>query len=164
MELPRTNSLQVYLTKLTDIVKQAQQNACWAPRVNSHSASRLLLSPWELTESSQFCCHYTTHKKVANHSSWNKTPPWDKQLSSKDIWSGDFHVLSNRFKHLHRGHFRSATLMHMTDACWTEFKNNVVLGSACTGLYGRQWTHGGGNQPGSSFSWTHSLGSSYDSG
>jgi hypothetical protein len=35
----------------------------------------------------------------------------------------------------------SVTLMHrlLPD----RIKNNLVLGSDCTGLYGRQWTHGG---------------------
>jgi hypothetical protein len=50
---------------------------------------------------------------VANHSPQNKV--WSKVANhspQNKVWSGDFHVLSNRFKHLHRGHYT-----HVESSC-----------------------------------------------
>jgi hypothetical protein len=43
-------------------------------------------------------------------------------------------VLSNRFKHLHRGHYTHDRLLPWILA--REFKNSLVLGPHCIGLYG----------------------------
>jgi hypothetical protein len=49
-------------------------------------------------------------------------------------------VPSNRYKHLHRGHYYAWTAPALE---WTSARNTLVLGSHCTGLD----VHGGWNQP-----------------
>jgi hypothetical protein len=71
----------------------------WAPRFNSHFTSRTTLQ-----ESSQICsCH--SQKGGQSQPSKQDTPPWDKQTSSNGV------EISNRFKHLHRGHYRHGQLL-----------------------------------------------------
>jgi hypothetical protein len=72
-------------------------------------------------------------------------------------------MLSNRFKHLHRGHYNLDRLLICTPArhslriTWA-VKNNLILGSHCTGLYGRQWDRRWAESAwGCSFSWTTSC-------
>jgi hypothetical protein len=73
-------------------------------RVNCHSTSRTtLFSPLGLTVAKSPPLPLTDRWPITALETTH--PPCDKQTSSRNIWSGDFHVLSNRFKHLHRGHY-----------------------------------------------------------
>jgi hypothetical protein len=123
----------------------------WTPRVNSHSTSRTtLLSPlgWTVAKSAPL----TTHRKVANHSHQNKThlPEINKPQARRSRVKISI-VLSNRFKHLHRGHY-THDKTPARHGLLGQFKNNLVLGSHCTGLYGRSMESAWG----CSFSWTPS--------
>jgi hypothetical protein len=59
---------------------------------------------------------YHSQKGGQSQPSKQDTLPRDKQTASKDIWSENIHVLSNRFKHLHRGHYTRGLILPWTPA------------------------------------------------
>jgi hypothetical protein len=114
--------------------KNNTKNASWAPRVNSHSASRtMLVSPLELTVAKS--APLATLRKLANHSPQNQThlPEINKpqtRISGVEI-SMCYPTDSNTYIEV----TTHSTCLRLLP----KFKNNLVLGSHCTGLHGRQW-------------------------
>jgi hypothetical protein len=85
---------------------KSTSSASWTSKGYSRSARRTtLLSQFTLTVANS--APLSTGKKVANHIPWT---PWDKQTSSKAIWSGDFQCSPIDSNTCNRGHFSALYL------------------------------------------------------